>query len=133
MLQQSSAVSSRQSSVSVRYHFPHWTSGTRRVFPSSRGRILLRENPRSSGLEIHFPWALGLNSAAQAKNILFLGVAGGTIERSCYYPHYESDYERGYQATLPQGRTAAGGCKSRHGRDDRKLGRSFSGLRHPSN
>ena len=26
----------------------------------------------------------------------------------------ERDYERDYQATLPQGRTAAGGCKSRH-------------------
>ena len=63
---------------------------------------------------------------------MFLGVAGGTIERSCYSPHYvntERDYERDYQATLPQGRTAAGGCKPRHGRDDRKRERSFSGLR----
>ena len=61
-----------------------------------------------------------------------MGVAGGTIERSCYSPHYvntERDYERDYQATLPQGRTAAGGCKPRHGRDDRKRERSFSGLR----
>ena len=41
---------------------------------------------------------------------MFLGVAGGTIERSCYSPHYvntERDYERDYQATLPQGRKAA--------------------------
>ena len=63
---------------------------------------------------------------------MFLGVAGGTIERSCYSPHYvntERDYERDYQATLPQGRTAADGCKPRHGRDDRKRERSFSGLR----
>ena len=62
---------------------------------------------------------------------MFLGVAGGTIERSCYSPHYvntERDYERDYQATLPQGRTAADGCKPRHGRDDRKRERSFSGL-----
>ena len=60
-----------------------------------------------------------------------MGVAGGTIERSCYSPHYvntERDYERDYQATLPQGRTAADGCKPRHGRDDRKRERSFSGL-----
>ena len=42
---------------------------------------------------------------------------------------YERDHERDYQATLPQGRTAAGGCKPRHGRDDRKRERSFSGLR----
>ena len=63
---------------------------------------------------------------------MFLGVAGGTIERSCYSPHYvntERDYERDYQATLPQGRTAADGCKPRHGRGDRKRERSFSGLR----
>ena len=62
---------------------------------------------------------------------MFLGVAGGTIERSRYSPHYvntERDYERDYQATLPQGRTAADGCKPRHGRDDRKRERSFSGL-----
>ena len=60
-----------------------------------------------------------------------MGVAGGTIERSCYSPHYvntERDYERDYQATLPQGRTAADGCKPRHGRGDRKRERSFSGL-----
>ena len=65
------------------------------------------------------------------KTFKFLGVAGGTIERSCYSPHNantEEDYERHYQATLPHGRTAAGGCKPRHGRDDRKRERSFSGL-----
>ena len=38
------------------------------------------------------------------------------------------DYERDYQASLPQGRTAADGSKPRHGRDDRKQERSFSGL-----
>ena len=40
------------------------------------------------------------------KLLCFLGVAGGTIERSCYSPHYvnaEVDYERDYQETLPQG------------------------------
>ena len=65
------------------------------------------------------------------KLLCFLGVAGGTIERSCYSPHYvntERDYERDYQATLPQGRKAADGCKPRHGRGDRKRERSFSGL-----
>ena len=59
-------------------------------------------------------------------------LGGGTTERSCCSPHYvntERDYERDYQATLPQGRTAADGCKPRHGRDDRKRERSFSGLR----
>ena len=64
---------------------------------------------------------------------MFLGVAGGTIERSCYFPHYvntERDYERDYQAALPQSRTAADGCKPRHGRGDRKRERSFSGLSH---
>ena len=61
-------------------------------------------------------------------------MAGGTIERSCYSPHYvntEGDYERDYQVTLPQGRKAADGYKPRpgHGRVDRKRERSFSGLR----
>ena len=76
------------------------------------------------------PWAS--IPPPRQKTFLFLGVAGGTIERSCYSPHYvntERDYERDYQATLPQGRTAADGCKPRHGRDDRKRERSFSGLR----
>ena len=65
------------------------------------------------------------------KPFKFLGVAGGTTEGLCYSPHYantEIDHERDYQATLPQGRTAADGCKPRHGRDDRKRERSFSGL-----
>lgn len=65
-------------------------------------------------------------------NEKFLGVAGGTIERSCYSPHYvntERDYERDYQATPPQGRKAADGCKPRHGRVAIGSGeRSFSGL-----
>ena len=75
------------------------------------------------------------NPRPRPKTFKFLGVAGGTIERSCYSPHYvntERDYERDYQATLPQGRTAADGCKPRHGRDDRKRERSFSGLRRAS-
>ena len=52
-------------------------------------------------------------------------------DRATLPPHYvntDRDYERDYQATLPQGRTAADGCKPRHGRDDRKRERSFSGL-----
>ena len=67
------------------------------------------------------------NPRPRPKTFKFLGVAGGTIERSCYSPHYvntERDYERDYQAALPQGRTAAGGC-----RGDRKRERSFGGLR----
>ena len=62
-------------------------------FPSSCGRILsavpefeiqdlsplavasrpLREDPRSSRLEIHFLWTLCLDSAAQAKNFYAFG------------------------------------------------------------
>ena len=71
------------------------------------------------------------NPRPRLKTFKFSGVAGGTIERSCYSPHYvntERDYERDYQATLPQGRTAADGCKPRHGRDDRKRERSSSWL-----
>jgi len=87
---------------------------------------------------------LSLDSAAQAKNfcvaaILFcfwvwLVVRSRDRATPTYSPHYvntERDYERDYQATLPQGRTAADGCKPRHGRDDRKRERSFSGLRGP--
>ena len=46
------------------------------------------------------------------------------------YVNTERDYEGDYQqATRPQqGRTAAGGCKPRHGRDDKKRERGFSGL-----
>ena len=51
----------------------------------------------------------------RSATFMFMGVAGGPIERSCYSPHYvntERDHERDYQqATLPQGRTAADGCK----------------------
>jgi hypothetical protein len=52
--------------------------------------------------------------------------------QTCHSPHYantERDYERDYQEALPQGRKAADGCKPRHGRDDRKRERSFSGLK----
>ena len=78
-----------------------------------------------------FPWRYRTLPLPRSRTLMFLGVAGGTIERSCYSPHYvntERDHERDYQATLPQGRTAADGCKPRHGRDDRKRERSFSGL-----
>ena len=74
-------------------------------------------------------WPYHSSSVFHSVGWFILG--GGTIERSCYSPHYvntERDYERDYQATLPQGRTAADGCKPRHGRDDRKRERSFSGL-----
>ena len=40
------------------------------------------------------------------------------MEKSFYSPHdlnTEKDYERDYQEILPQGRTAANGCKPRHG------------------
>ena len=73
-------------------------------------------------------WAI--DPRPRPNSFKFLGVAGGTIERSCYSPHYvntERDYERDYQATLPQGRTAADGCKPRHGRDDRLSARSGGG------
>ena len=94
-----------------------------------------RENPRSSRLdflEIFFLKTLSLDSAARAKNFFVFG-CGWWYDREivllpplCEYR--ERDYERDYQATLPQGRTAADGCKPRHGRDDRKRERSFSGL-----
>ena len=74
-------------------------------------------------------WPYHSSSVFHSVGWFILG--GGTIERSCYSPHYvntERDYERDYRATLPQGRTAADGCKPRHGRDDRKRERSFSGL-----
>ena len=77
-------------------------------------------------------WTVCFYLPPRPKTFKFLGVAGGTIERSCYSPPYvntERDYERDYQAALPQGRTAADGCKPRRGRDDRKRERSFSGLR----
>ena len=50
------------------------------------------------------------------KTFKFLGVADGKIERSCYLPSYvntEGYYERDCQATPPQGRKAADGCKPR--------------------
>ena len=77
-----------------------------------------RSGPRTSSFLVSF---------------LVFSVAGGTVERSCYSPHYantERDYDRNYQAAaLPQGRKAAGGCKPRHDPavtgDDRKRERSF--------
>ena len=67
------------------------------------------------------------------KTFMFLGawLVVRSRDRARYSPHYvntERDYEGDYQATLPQGRTAADGCKPRHGRGDRKRERSFSGL-----
>ena len=102
--------------------------------PESSDCHQLRERshgPGGSILEKVFSWRYRTSPLPRSKTFMFLGVAGGTIERSCYSPHYvntEGDYERDYQATLPQGRTAADGCKPRHGRDDRKRERSFSGL-----
>ena len=70
------------------------------------------------------------------KTFKFLSVAGGKIERSCYCPHpplyvnterARETMRETTQATLPQGRTTADGCKPRPGRDDRKWERSFSG------
>ena len=124
---------------------PPWISGTRRGFfpssydsgPDSSDCLQLRErsySPEARRLKLEKAFFLAISEARRRprqKLLCFLGVAGGTIERSCYSPHYvntERDYERDYQATLPQGRTAADGCKPRHGRDDRKRERSFSGL-----
>mgnify|MGYP007024457750 CR=1 FL=1 len=133
-------------SLASRTRSPPWISGTRRGFfpssydsgPVSSDCLQIRE--RSSGPELfarksiflHFSQRYPSSPSPASKTFMFLGVAGGTIERSCYSPHYvntERDYERDYQATLPQGRTAADGCKPRHGRGDRKRERSFSGLR----
>ena len=128
----------------LRTRSPPWISGTRRgFFPSSydSGPVssdCLQLRGRSSGPELlarksiflPFLWRYP-SSPSPRQKLLCFWVAGGTIERSCYSPHYvntERDYERDYQATLPQGRTAADGCKPRHGRGDRKRERSFSGL-----
>ncbi len=51
------------------------------------------------------------------------------LQRVVYVNTDERDYERDYQAALPQGRTAADGFKPRHSRGDMKRERSFSGLR----
>ena len=124
---------------------PPWISGTRRgffpsptipdptpltVFRSGRDPQVQSSSPKKHFSAFSFGDIRARRRPLQ-KLLCFLGVAGGTIERSCYSPHYvntERDYERDYQATLPQGRTAADGCKPRHGRDDRKRERSFSGL-----
>ena len=101
------------------------------VFSSGRVPTVQRLVARKS-IFLLCSWRYPSSPSPASKTFMFLGVAGGTIERSCYSPHYvntERDYERDYQATLPQGRTAADGCKPRHGRDDRKRERSFSGLR----
>ena len=126
---------------------PPWISGTRREgfsrvptipYPTPLTVFRSGRDPQvqSSSLEKAFFCLVSFGDSRarrhpRQKLLCFLGVAGGTIERSCYSPHYvntERDYERDYQATLPQGRTAADGCKPRHGRDDRKRERSFSGL-----
>ena len=138
-------------------HPPFGPEELGRFFPSSCGRILslpefqiqdlsslaspAGSSEKESAVAEPSPFEIFLSRRwasyplPRPKTFKFLGVAGGTIERSCYSPHYvntERDYERDYQATLPQGRTAADGCKPRHGRDDRKRERSFSGLRVPS-
>ena len=130
----------------LRTRSPPWISGTRRgfsrvptipdpspltVFRSGRDPQVQSSSPQKAFFCLSFG-DIRARRRPRQKLLCFLGVAGGTIERSCYSPHYvntERDYERDYQATLPQGRTAAGGCKPRHGRGDRKRERSFSGLR----
>ena len=83
--------------------------------PESSDCHQLRERsygPGGSILEKVFSQRYRTSPLPRSKTFMFLGVAGGTIERSCYSPHYmntERDYERDYQATLPQGRTAADG------------------------
>ena len=127
-------------------HLPPWISETRRVFaeflhiPDLSPLTVISSERDTTVQEVRplkkcFSWRYRTSPLPRSKTFMFLGVAGGTIERSCYSPHYvntERDYERDFQATLPQGRTAADGCKPRHGRDDRKRERSFSGLRAPS-
>ena len=111
--------------------------------PSERESAVI-ESSRLEFLEIIFLKTLGLDSAAQAKNFYVFG-CGWWYDREilllpplCEYRegkvlknYTKRDYERDYQAPLPQGRTAAGGCKPRHGRDDRKRERGFSGLSPP--
>ena len=123
-------------------HLPPWIQGTRTVFPeflripdlSPLNVISSERDPTVQevrSLKKYFSWRYRTSPLPRSKTFMFLGVAGGTIERSCCSPHYvntERDYERDYRATLPQGRTAADGCKPRHGRGDRKRERSFSGL-----
>ena len=70
-------------------------------------RILIREVYDLFSTRV--VWSVSFYLPPRPKTFKFLGVAGGTIERSCYSPHYvntERDYERDCQATLPQGRTA---------------------------
>ena len=125
-------------------HLPPWIRGTRRVFPEflwipdlSPLTVISSERERSYGpggsiLEKASSLAISNLAAAQVKNFYVFGCGWWYDRETCYSPHYvntERDYERDYQATLPQGRTAADGCKPRHGRDDRKRERSFSGLR----
>ena len=52
------------------------------------------------------PLAIETREHPAPKTLRFLGVAGGTIERSCYSPHYvnterdhERDHERDYQVS----------------------------------
>ena len=84
-------------------HFFPWICGIRRVFPSSGGRILsaipeleirvlrflagpdrpFREDMRSSRPKIYFLGPCASIPPPRSLTFLFLGVAGGTIERSC--------------------------------------------------
>ena len=81
--------------------------------PESSDCHQLRERsygPGGSSLEKVFSWRYRTSPLPRSKTFMFLGVAGGTIERSCYSPHYvntERDYKRDCQEPLPQGvRTA---------------------------
>ena len=129
---------SRRSVCFPRHTLPPLGSVNSEGFPSSRGRILLRENPRSLRLEIHFLWTLSLDSAAQVKNFFVFGcglwydrvrdrATPPTTRTMRISP--ERDYEGDYEETLPKGRKEADGCKPRHGRDNEKGELSCSGLR----
>ena len=80
-------------------HLPPWIRGTRRVFPeflwisdlSPPAVISSERDPTVQevrSLKKHFSWRYRTSPLPRSKTFMFLGVAGGTIERSCYSPHY---------------------------------------------
>ena len=69
---------------------------------------------------IHFLWTASFLSAAQAKTFSFLGVAGGTIEESCYSPRNVNTVRETMRETTRQlclraakQQVTAGECKPR--------------------
>ena len=63
-----------------------------------------------------FPWRYRTSPLPRSKTFMFLGVAGGTIERSCCSPHYvntERDYERAPHVARLPGNSASGPHSSR--------------------